>query len=100
MGGGGCLPPTQRGLLRNTVYENVYIVTPYRYGYNGSLTSALYQGHLIIKCPWFMGVRSLRDRGGRNFIQGDLTSRESIQRAGGGGGGGGGWATVRFRPFQ
>ena len=42
-----------------------------------------------------MGVRSLRERGGRNFIQGDLTSRKimdyairPIQRAGGGGGGG------------
>ena len=62
-----------------------------------------------------MGVRSLRDRGGRNFIQGDLTSRGSIQRAGGGGatvrlrpfqraggggGGGGGWGAVRLRPIQ
>ena len=65
-----------------------------------------------------MGVRSLRERGGRNFIQGDLTSRkimdsmsggvlsafsrfnerggggavrlQPIERAGGGGGGGGG----------
>ena len=43
-----------------------------------------------------MGVRSLRERGGQNFIQGDLTSRKildyaiwPIQRAGGGGGGGG-----------
>ena len=56
-----------------------------------------------------MGVRSLRERGGRNFIQGDLTSRKimdsmsgggvlsafPIQRAGGGGGG-----AVRLRPIQ
>ena len=40
-----------------------------------------------------MGVRSLRERGGRNFLQGDLTSRKimdyairPIERAGGGGG--------------
>ena len=40
-----------------------------------------------------MGVRSLRDRGGRNFIQGDLTSRglrDSADTTSGGGGGGGG----------
>ena len=50
-----------------------------------------------------MGVRSLRDRGGRNFLQGDLTSRKimdyairPIQRAGRGGGGG----AVRLRPIQ
>ena len=55
-----------------------------------------------------MGVRSLREGGGggRNLIQGDLTSRKimdyavrPIQRAGGGGGGGGGGA-VRLRPIQ
>ena len=46
----------------------------------------------------YMGVRSLRERGGRNFIQGDLTSRKIMDYAirpigrfnerGGGGGGG------------
>ena len=51
-----------------------------------------------------MGVRSLRERGGRNFIKGDLSSRENmdyvtwlIQRARGGGGGGG---AVRPGPIQ
>ena len=35
-----------------------------------------------------MGVRSLRERGGRNFIQGDLTSRKIMDSMSGGGGGG------------
>ena len=58
-----------------------------------------------------MGVRSLRERGGRNFIQGDLTSRKimdsmsggggavrlrPIRRAGGGGGGGGGCCPLKL----
>ena len=50
-----------------------------------------------------MGVRSLRERGGRNFIQGDLTSCKimdyairPIQRAGGRGGGG----AIRLRPIH
>ena len=44
-----------------------------------------------------MGVRSLLDRGGRNFIQGDLASRDSADTTSGGGGGGG---AVRLRPIQ
>ena len=31
-----------------------------------------------------MGVRSLLDRGGRNFIQGDLASRDSADTTSGG----------------
>ena len=45
-----------------------------------------------------MGVRSLRERGGRNFIQGDLTSpglRDSADSTSGGGGGVGGAVRVK-----
>ena len=44
-----------------------------------------------------MGVRSLRERGGRNFIQGDLTSRKIMDSMSWGGGGGG---AVRLRPIR
>ena len=37
-----------------------------------------------------MGVRSLRERGGRNFIPGDLTSRKISDSADSTSGGGGG----------
>ena len=57
----------------------------------------------MLEYPVAMGVRSLRETGGQNFIQGDLTSRKimdyySIVRFNERGGGGGG--AVRLRPIQ
>ena len=52
-----------------------------------------------------MGVRSLRERGGRNLIKGDFSSRKimdyvirPIQRPGGGGGGGKGGGVATPNP--
>ena len=44
--------------------------------------------HSLVYNMWCMGVRSLRERGSRNFIQGDLTSHKIMDSMSGGGGGG------------